>query len=392
MLKKIIHWLHLWLGIGSGIVVLIVSLTGCIYVFSDELKETFYHDRFFIQPSEAAPMPISILREKAQEALGTEYQISRSEVYPAKDRSWIFRATETNPEGFGHWNYYTYYWRVYVNPYNGEILHIEDSRNEFFQLVLSTHLSLLLGDQIGGAIVGYSTLIFIFLLLSGLVLWWPKKMRINSFKRGLTIKWKASFRRFNYDLHNTAGFYILLPALVLAITGVVYSFAWVDQSVQYVFDGGKTVEKRQIPESIPTNEVVYDALDNSLIQVLQKHSTADLLSLRFRKGETAPIDIQVRFEKRKTHLFAWYYFDRNTGNLLMEYGSNTVKGGEKGRTMNFDLHVGSIGGMPTRILAFLISLVCASLPVTGFIIWYKRHKKRKERKPSRPKKTAVYST
>src|SRR5690606_36647497 len=105
---------------------------------------------------------------------------------------------------------------------------------------------------------------------------------------------------------------------------------------------------------------------------------ADLLSLRFRKEEIAPIDIQVRFEKRKTHLFAWYYFDKDTGNLLMEYGHDTIKGGEKMRSLNFDLHVGSIGGMFTRILAFLISLICASLPVTGFIIWYNKHKKRKK--------------
>lgn len=378
MLKKIIHWLHLWLGIGSGIVVLIVSLTGCVYVFSDELKEAFYHERLFVEPSDAAPMPISKLREGAQQALGAPYQISRSEVYPAKDRSWVFRAVETNPQGIGHWNYYRFYFRVYVNPYTGEILHIEDSRDEFFQLILSTHLNLLLGERIGGPIVGYSTLIFIFSLLSGLVLWWPKKWKMKFLKKGLSIKWKASFKRVNYDLHNTVGFYILLPALIIAITGVVYSFPWVDQAVQYVFEGGRTVEKRQVPKSsVPQNEE-YNALDHSLMDVLRKHPTADLLSLRFRKEEIAPIDIQVRFEKRKTHLFAWYYFDKDTGNLLMEYGHDTIKGGEKMRSLNFDLHVGSIGGMFTRILAFLISLICASLPVTGFIIWYNKHKKRKK--------------
>src|SRR5690606_9119550 len=384
MLKKLIHWLHLWLGMVTGVVVLIVSITGCIYVFADELKETFYHDRFFIEASNIAPMPMSVLRDRAQEALGSSYQISRSEVYPANDRSWVFRASETNPEGIGHWNYYTYYYRVYINPYTGEVIHIENSRNEFFQLVLSAHMNLLLGDKIGGAIVGYSTLIFVFLLLSGLVLWWPKKWRMSSIKKSFFIKWKGSPRRLNYDLHNTAGFYALLPALILAITGLIYSFTWVDNSMQYIFDGGKKIEKREIPKSMPADELAYDALDQSLITVLQKHPAADLLSLRFRKGDTAPIDIQVRFEKRKTHLFAWYYFDRNNGNFLMSYGSDTVKGGEKFRTMNFDLHVGSIGGMPTRIFAFLISLISASLPVTGFIIWYKRHKKVKGRrlKPS----------
>src|SRR5690606_41313643 len=69
----IFHWLHLWLGMVTGVVVLIVSITGCIYVFADELKETFYHDRFFIEASNIAPMPMSVLRDRAQEARSEEH-------------------------------------------------------------------------------------------------------------------------------------------------------------------------------------------------------------------------------------------------------------------------------------------------------------------------------
>jgi len=44
---------------------------------------------------------------------------------------------------------------------------------------------------------------------------------------------------------------------------------------------------------------------------------------------------------------------------------------------NYDIHVGSIFGLPTKIIAFIVSLLCASLPVTGFMIWYGRNKKKK---------------
>jgi uncharacterized iron-regulated membrane protein len=53
--------------------------------------------------------------------------------------------------------------------------------------------------------------------------------------------------------------------------------------------------------------------------------------------------------------------------------------GEKTVGANYDIHVGSILGLPTKIIAFIVSLICASLPVTGFMIWWGR-RKRKRRK------------
>jgi len=43
---------------------------------------------------------------------------------------------------------------------------------------------------------------------------------------------------------------------------------------------------------------------------------------------------------------------------------------------NYDIHVGAILGLPTKIIAFIVSLICASLPVTGFMIWWGRRKKK----------------
>ncbi|WP_198139875.1 PepSY domain-containing protein, partial [Pedobacter sp. BAL39] len=73
MLRKIFFWIHKWLGLVTGLVVLIVSLTGCITVFSDELKEYFYHDRYFSAPSgNRSYLGFTALRQRAQKALGPE--------------------------------------------------------------------------------------------------------------------------------------------------------------------------------------------------------------------------------------------------------------------------------------------------------------------------------
>lgn len=386
MAKKLFLWLHQWLGLLTGIVIVLVSLSGSLYVFSDELKELVYKDRVFVKtPNTERALPLSTLQEHAQQALGSTYKITRAEIYPDKRRSWIFRASQTDSSAIGHWNYYKYYYRVYVNPYNGKVLYIEDSKNEFFQLVLNLHMNLLLGGRIGSSLVGYAVIAFVFILISGLVLWWPQEWSRKKLKKSFRIKRKASSKRLNYDLHNVLGFYILIPVFIIALTGLVFSFKWVDDSMQYIFNGGTSTTKRAIPTSAPASLGNGDkALDRAVYAVLQAHGDADLLSIRFRPGETTPIDIQTRLLKSRTHIFVWYYFDRQNGDLLMKYSDTDLQGGEKVRSMNYDLHVGSIGGTGTKILAFGVSLICASLPITGFLIWYNKKRKKKKRQDKRP--------
>jgi uncharacterized iron-regulated membrane protein len=117
------------------------------------------------------------------------------------------------------------------------MVYVEDTRNEFFQLVLSLHRNLLLGDTVGGIVTGTSALCFFVLLLSGLILWFPRKWKAKAFKRALVLKRDVGGKRLNYDLHNISGFYILIPALLICITGLVFAFDWADKSVQYVANG-----------------------------------------------------------------------------------------------------------------------------------------------------------
>jgi len=379
MIKKLFLWLHKWLGLFTGLIVIVISLTGCIYVFSDELKELFYRDRLFIKEQTEQVLPISVLKNKAQQALGQSYRITRCEISPNRSRSWIFRASETDPEAIGYWNYYKYYYRVYVNPYTGDIIHIEDSQNEFFQLVLSLHMNLLLGERIGSPLVGYAVMAFVVILISGLVLWWPKGWTRKKLKNNFKVKWDASPKRLNYDLHNVLGFYIWIPIFITAITGLVFAFKWVDSSVQFLFNGGTPMVQRSIPTS-STAANIENALDKAVTMVLHANPTADLLSIRFRPGQKTPIDIQTRLLKSRTGAFIWYYFDRKSGQLLLRYSDEDVQNGEKVRSINYDMHVGSIGGTGTKILAFGSSLICASLPITGFFIWYNRKRKKKQPK------------
>src|SRR5690606_14581657 len=101
---------------------------------------------------------------------------------------------ESKPESF------------YVDPYTGLVLGgREGPATEFFGTVMKVHRWLLIEGDVGKIIVGTSTIIFIFMLLSGIVLWWPIKLK--NWKQGFKVKMNGKWKRTNHDLHNTLGFY-----------------------------------------------------------------------------------------------------------------------------------------------------------------------------------------
>jgi uncharacterized iron-regulated membrane protein len=73
-------------------------------------------------------------------------------------------------------------------------------------------------------------------------------------------------------------------------------------------------------------------------------------------------------------------YDQHTEALLAFKSFEQMNNGERINAMNYDLHVGSIAGLPGKILAFCASLIAASLPVTGFLIWLGRKKKAQKEK------------
>lgn len=381
MFKKKILWLHKWLGLISGLVVLIVSLTGCLTVFQDELQLMTHPEKFFIeQPVESSSKPIALtqLIAIAQKQLNTGEKVSRVEVFPQKDRTWIFRAVKTNKDAFLYSDYFVYHKRVFVNPYTGKVLVVENTKMNFFQIVLQLHMNLLLGKNYGHFIVGFSTIFFAVLCLTGIVLWWPKKWKPKTIKNSFSIKFKASKKRLNYDLHNVLGFYSLLFALLFAFTGLMFAFPAFKKAISNQLNSLDNEEKEVSLPFVPQKSATV--LDNGLNYVLTKHSNADQLSIRLEKDVKEPQGIQVRIEKNRTGVFYWYYFDQSSGQLDKLKSSNNLQLGSRVASLNYDLHVGSIGGIYTKILAFFASLVCASLPITGFIIWWNKYKKSNAKK------------
>ncbi len=382
-LKKTILKIHSWLGLLSGLVVFILGITGCIYVFMEEIKPLVYHQRLFVEvPDHTQRLPIAVITAKAQAAIGTAYPLQLAEVPQAANRSFMFRAVKTNPEALSYATYMEYFYRVYVNPYNGEILKVEHTKWEFFNTVVNLHINLLLGPKIGGTIVNWSVIIFVVILISGIVLWWPSGKAAA--KQRFRFRWKkdTKWKRKNYDLHNILGFYAMLVLLIIALTGLVISYPWFSNAVQWLGNGGK---KTMAPPAVLADSLATQVLtlDHIIVNATNSVPPGSTLLVTLPKDPNTVVSVFARRDGKPLYNAIRMKFDQHTAAPLWRRSFADMPGGERLQAMNYDIHVGAVLGLPGKMLAFLASLIAASLPVTGFYIWWGRKNKKKSAYNSR---------
>jgi uncharacterized iron-regulated membrane protein len=378
--KKAILFIHRWLGLVSGLVVFIVALTGCLFCFQKEISEAVYHNQMFVTPpSQGTALPLTRLNSIAERALkGAPTYIT---TYRDRQRAWEFmRYQAGNANAFWFFNTIDTYQSAFINPYTGQVTMVHDYETDFFVVVKYIHWSLLLNTKYGQPIVGYSSLIFVILLITGMIMWWPKNLKKANFNKSFKVKWKAGFKRLNYDLHNVPGFYAMLVALILGLTGMVMALQWFQSAVYVVASQSITPPKPHVFASDTTAKALAYPMDKAFVTAQQKFASTKRIGLSPAVGNKGVIYASGYRGKENFYNYDVLQFDQYTGKLLDRQDYKDINAGEKLIRMNYDIHVGAIWGLPGKILVFLASLIAASLPVTGLIIWLGRNKKNKSKK------------
>jgi uncharacterized iron-regulated membrane protein len=376
--KQLNAQLHLWLGLASGLIVLIVSVTGCVWTFQEEITNVTDHKLLFVTPESRAALPVSVLKQKAEAALGKP--VDYITTYTSPDRAWEFMCYKASGMKNPVWalDEVAFYQSAYINPYTGQVTGVKDFTKDFFVIIKQLHWSLLLANRIGQPIVGWSVVIFVILLITGLILWWPKKWNKKSREQSFKIKWSGNFKRVNYDLHNVLGFYSLLLALVLGLTGMVFAFEWFQKTVYVV--ATQSVTPPQHPVVASDSTITGEGLDFAYYNTLKAMPGVHRIGLSPAGPEkAATISASGYWDDETYYNRDDLQFDKSTGKLLLHETRKDLNAGEKIANMNFDIHVGAIGGLPGKIIAFIISLICASLPVTGLMVWLNKGKKTKKK-------------
>jgi uncharacterized iron-regulated membrane protein len=270
---------------------------------------------------------------------------------------------------------------AYLNPYTGKVLHVSTNEQSFFDIIIELHVNLLLGE-VGGNIVDYATFAFLILLITGIVLWWPKNKAAR--KQRFSFKWKEGlkWKRKNYDLHNILGFYASWIVLFIALTGLAWGFTWIDRTLYYVASGGAEYKEWEEIKSTSDSTLINfknleDKVYANMIQQFNKPFETIYLYTPEKKSDAYFGYINSSFKTWYKH--EAYYFDQRTGELLLSEKPENMNGGEYVSNMYYDIHIGKILGLPGQFLVFFASLIVASLPITGFYIWYGRRGKKNKK-------------
>lgn len=389
-MRKIFRNIHLWLSVPFGILITLICFSGAALVFEKEVMELCHRELYFVKKVEAAPLPMEQLMTKVAATLPDSVSVTGVNISSDPERA--YQVTLSKPRRAS----------MYVDQYTGEIIG-KYERASFFNFMFRMHRWLLDSmKQDGGIfwgkmIVGTSTLMFVFVLISGVVVWWPRTRK--ALKNSLKIVANKGWRRFWYDLHVAGGMYALVFLLAMALTGLTWSFQWYRTGFYKTFGvevqpsmghgnaaanatakGGKQEESPEGRSGRPEGRSrrpegrkhsPYTNWQQVYEQLAEANPDYKLISV---SDGSASVALPRFGNQRGTDR---YKFNPRNGEITETTLYKDLDNSGKIRGWIYSVHVGSWGGMLTRILTFIAALVGASLPLTGYYLWIRRLMKRK---------------
>lgn len=464
--RKFLNDIHLWGGLISGIVVFVVCLTGTIYVYNTEIRESVLSEFYQVEKQGERKSPDELLarvkpdvegkvvgikipfaddkttfilyskpskdrerggsgrgghshnhahdkattpkdsltgtaanaRSGERDADGHKHDSAASEVIAAPAKAGQEVAAKSQqpqaPQGRGGRGPRAN--QLAVNPYTGEVIgdpsDVKTKTAEFMQKMFGLHRWLLLNEieepifegvenrKLGSWITGTATLLFLLGVLTGIVIWFPVKMR--GWKNGLKIRWSANWKRINHDLHNTLAFYSFIILFLMSVTGPFWSFEWYREGWQKTWgtyqDPKAPKEEKSKPVSTPIEGQNTLTVEETILAVNKILPYDGDITINFAKDSIGTITIT----KNKIGFFAPSAGDKLTldqfsGEVLEKDIFREKPFNERAAASIKALHIGDIYGPFTKLLYFLASIVATSLPITGVMIWINKMKKKK---------------
>ena len=330
---------HLWTGIAACAFLCVLSLTGAIIAFENELNRVVNPQLLKVQPYGRA-LPWEVVRRKVEDSMRA-WRVQR--IYmpaSAQDSTYVRLASRAN----GRTD------EIYVDQYTGKVLGRKQLANPLIWKIHELHINLAAANA-GSQFVVWSCAGLLCLSLSGLFLWWPRKV--------FRFRTRVPYARANYDLHRSLGFWSSAVMLIFAVTGLNL----------HIQTGGtlfQMMDAKAASVSFPGHGTTADALLETAREMVPG-ATAMRISFW---DDQRPVLVQLRFPEDHTPAGRTNVtLDQHTGAVLSVVSSRTAPILYTALVQwNREVHTGTIFGWPSRILAAFCSLLLSVLAVTGPMI------------------------
>ncbi len=364
-MKIFFRKIHLYLALACGIIIAITCLTGAILVFEKDLQQTFYSQRYFVNPVEKTVATDLLIENALDEVPGST--LRGIKIYNDPARSAEINISQKSGDEETRLT-------VFMNPYNGQVLETYNHRESFFYFVMDVH-RWMLGGATGKLIVGISTLVFLFILITGMVLWWPRNKTI--LLQRLKIKTDASFKRLNHDFHIALGFYSAIFLFVFAFTGLAWSFEWFNDAI-YKVTGTKN-EKPPKLANLSDSTMANAPFETYLFNLQTQAPKAVYYAINAPSGNEPVSASFLPHNALHETATTQVNMDSKTGEVLNVRSFQDRNLGQQVRATFKPVHIASIWGPWSKWIGFITCLLGFLFPVSGYIMWYHRAFKKKKK-------------
>lgn len=380
MIRWMILWLHRYLGIALGILVVLAMTTGSLAVFAPEIDRWLNPELFTVPDHAAGEDDSRKLEGIAQRAIAS-YPGRPGQFQPAfaimrlpltRGDSVEMLMIDSFREPHGPW------WQVYADPGTGELLGSRNAQEHLAGKLIGLHIGLLSGEHsIGTQLIGIGGILLIFFIITGVYLWWPGLKRLP---QGFYIRKGRGRRAFWLDMHQVSGVVMTVPMLVFTITGLFYVYPQVTRvPLEQWLD---IPDRPEAPLSItPGTAQAPIGIDHALDSAGKAFPAARATSITIPSGQRGAYRVRKRFADDPHQHYnngnALVWVDQYTGEVLKSHDARSRP--VLTRLFHdwiFPIHSGEIAGLTGRWTAFVSGLLPLGLFIMGLYCWWKMKRRR----------------
>jgi uncharacterized iron-regulated membrane protein len=376
LFRKILFWCHLTTGVLAGIVILIMSVTGVLLTYEKQMIAWADTRNYQVTPPVGATrLPVETLLAKVREAQPgatlTTITLRADAAEP------VAIALAANP-GAGPGSART----IFVNPYTGAVLG-EGSKGirDFFRVVTDWHRWLgAKGENrtTARAITGACNFGFLFIVLSGFYLWWPRNLTWLQLRNVLWFRRKLNSKARDFNWHNVIGFWSAAPLFIIVLSAVTISYTWAGNLVYRIVGEAPPAPGRgpggaQQRNSAPQQAETLTGLNQLWARAEQQMTGWRSISLRLPNKADEPLTFTLdQGNGGQPHKRAQLVLDGQTGKVVRWEPFANYSAGRKLRSILRFAHTGEVAGVFGQTVAGLVSLGGVVLVWTGLALAWRR--------------------
>jgi uncharacterized iron-regulated membrane protein len=360
-IRRVSFQLHLWVGIVLALYVTVIGVTGSVLVFRAELERL------------ASPWPWKPAGP-ARARIATVIENVRA-AYPR----WLLTAIQAptrNQPGFIAIVQGRTRLRIACDPATGAVLGELGAGPRWLRFIQDLHERLLLTGRQGRIVNGIGGALLLWMILTGLVLWWRRRTILVNFRR----RW----RRINFDLHSAAAIWTL-PFLIVWGVSAIY-FAWPAQVFAWIRSISPIVNSTPPRITVEQQQDSLADLDAIVNQAIALDPGTAWKGIRLPSGPRSPLQVVMgRTGGDGSDYEDILFFNQYTGRCLntWRYGMSETFGDTIVWALA-PLHFGTDWGLAVKVVWTLMGLAIPLLAVTGLVMYWNRTLRRNWKRPPSP--------